>query len=82
MHQKVKNLRRDARVALSLLGDSTNAMGMREYVVVYGNARVTEGGAVKLLQSLAPVYLGPGAEYPPPAARAEVQSAPGLPQSG
>jgi hypothetical protein len=44
-------------------------MGMREYLVVYGNARVTEGGAVKLLQSLAPIYLGPGAEYPSPAMR-------------
>ena len=69
MHQKVKNIRRDARVALSLLGDKTNAMGLREYVVVYGNARVTDGGAVNLLQRLAPIYLGPGAEYPPPAMR-------------
>ncbi len=66
---QVKNIRRDARVALSLLGDKTNAMGMREYVVVYGNARVTDGGAVNLLQRLAPIYLGPGAEYPPPAMR-------------
>jgi PPOX class probable F420-dependent enzyme len=69
VHQKVKNIRRDARVALSLLSDRTNPMGMREYVVVYGSARVTEGGAVKLLQRLAPIYLGPGAEYPPPATR-------------
>jgi len=69
VHQKVKNIRRHARVALSLLSDRTNAMGMREYVVVYGNARVTEGGAVKLLQGLAPIYLGPGADYPPPAMR-------------
>ena len=69
VHQKVKNIRRDARVALSLLSDKTNAMGLREYVVVYGNARVTDGGAVNLLQRLAPIYLGPGAEYPPPAMR-------------
>src|SRR5580700_7163516 len=32
MHQKVKNIRRDPRVALSLLGDKTNAQGLREYV--------------------------------------------------
>jgi len=69
VHQKVKNIRRDPRVALSLLGDKTNATGMREYVVVYGNARVTDGGAVNLLQRLALIYLGPGAEYPPPAMR-------------
>jgi PPOX class probable F420-dependent enzyme len=68
MHQKVKNIRRDPRVALSLLGYNTT-QGMREYVVVYGNARVTEGAAVPLLQRLAPIYLGPGAEYPPASMR-------------
>src|ERR1700730_6372007 len=68
VHQKVKNIRRDPRVALSLLGYNTT-QGMREYVVVYGTARVTEGGAVPLLQRLAPIYLGPGAEYPPASMR-------------
>jgi PPOX class probable F420-dependent enzyme len=69
MHQKVKNIRRDPRVALSLLGDKTNAQGLREYVVIYGNARVTEGAAVPLLQRLAPIYLGPKADYPPASMR-------------
>jgi len=69
VHQKIKNIRRDPRVALSLLGDKTNKQGLREYVVVQGNARVTEGGAVPLLQRLAPLYLGPGAEYPPASMR-------------
>lgn len=64
LHQKVKNIRRDPRVALSFLGDRTT-QGMPKYVVIYGNARVTEGGAVPLLLRLAPLYLGPGAEYPP-----------------
>jgi PPOX class probable F420-dependent enzyme len=68
-HQKVKNIRRDPRVALSLLSDNTNAQGLREYLVVYGNARVTEGGAVQLLQRLAPLYLGPDADFPPAAMR-------------
>jgi PPOX class probable F420-dependent enzyme len=72
-HKKVKNVRRDARVALSLLGDKTNAQGLREYVVVYGNAHVTEGGAVDLLQRLARIYLGPNAEFPP----AEMRNTPG-----
>jgi hypothetical protein len=35
---------------LSLLGDKTNAEGLREYVVIYGNARVTDGGAADLVQ--------------------------------
>jgi PPOX class probable F420-dependent enzyme len=69
LHQKVKNIRRDPRVALSLLGDKTNAQGLREYVVVYGNARVTEGGAVALLQRLAPIYFGPNADFPPASMR-------------
>jgi PPOX class probable F420-dependent enzyme len=64
LHQKVKNIRRDPRVALPFLGDKTT-QGMPKYVVIYGNARVTDGGAVPLLLRLAPLYLGPGAEYPP-----------------
>ncbi|MGA7763916.1 MAG: PPOX class F420-dependent oxidoreductase [Candidatus Binataceae bacterium] len=69
VHKKIKNIRHDARVALSMLSDKTNANGLREYVVVYGNARVTEGGAVDLLGRLAPLYLGPKAVYPPAAMR-------------
>jgi PPOX class probable F420-dependent enzyme len=68
-HKKVRNVRRDGRVALSLLGDKTNAQGLREYVVIYGNARVTEGGAVALLQRLARIYLGPNTDFPPAAMR-------------
>jgi len=69
MHQKIKNIRRDPRVALSMLGDKTNAQGLREYLVIYGDARVTEGGAVALLRGLARIYLGPNADFPPPAMR-------------
>jgi PPOX class probable F420-dependent enzyme len=68
-HKKVRNVQRDARIALSMLGDKINANGLREYVVVYGHARVTEGGAADLLQRLAQIYLGPNAVYPPPAMR-------------
>src|SRR5262249_31286884 len=68
-HQKVKNITRDPRVSLSFLSDNTNAQGLREYVVVHGNARVTDGGAVELLQRLAPLYLGPGADFPPASMR-------------
>ena len=69
--QKVKNLRKDPRVALSLLGRGKNAMGLQEYLVVYGKARITEGGAVEVLQRLARVYLGPTVEFPPEALRSE-----------
>jgi PPOX class probable F420-dependent enzyme len=69
LHHKIKNIRRDPRVALSFLSDKTNAQGLREYAVIYGNARVTEGAAVPLLQRLAPIYLGPKADFPPPSMR-------------
>ena len=68
-YQKVKNIRRDPRVALSLLSDTTNAQRLREYLVVYGNARVTEGGAFDLLERLGRLYLGPSADFPPAAMR-------------
>ena len=63
--QKVKNMRRDPRVALSLLGRGKNPLGLQEYLVIYGRARITEGGAANLLQRLAHIYLGPNVEYPP-----------------
>ena len=66
---KDKNVRRDPRVALSMLSDATNAQGLREYLVVYGDAHVTEGGAFDLLQRLGRLYLGPNAVYPPAAMR-------------
>jgi len=69
VHQKFKNIRRDARVALSMLGDKTNTQGLREYVVIHGTARVTEGGAVDLLQRLSRIYLGLNADFPPAAMR-------------
>ncbi|HUJ76478.1 MAG TPA: TIGR03618 family F420-dependent PPOX class oxidoreductase [bacterium] len=67
--QKVQNIRERPGVALSFLGTGTTAMGLREYVVVYGDARVTEGGAPALLQHLARIYIGPEAVFPPPERR-------------
>ncbi|HMD04836.1 MAG TPA: PPOX class F420-dependent oxidoreductase [Candidatus Binatus sp.] len=69
LHQKIKNIRRDPRVALSLIAEGTSPQGLREYLVVYGNARITEGGAVPLIQRLAPLYIGPKADFPPPSMR-------------
>jgi PPOX class probable F420-dependent enzyme len=64
--QKLRNVARDARVVLSVESPTSNPMGLREHLVVYGRARVEEGGARELLHRLAQVYLGPGAEFPPP----------------
>ena len=64
-HRKVKNMRRDPRVALSIEAGTRNSIGLDEYVVIHGHARITEGGAPELLQRLAHVYLGPDVKFPP-----------------
>lgn len=63
--RKLKNLRRDPRVALSFETGRVNAIGLLEYLVVYGSARITEGGAAELLAELARTYIGPDAKFPP-----------------
>lgn len=64
-YQKVRNVRRDARVALSIETDVVNPIGMHEYLVVHGRARIAEGGAPELLQQLAYTYIGPDVVFPP-----------------
>jgi PPOX class probable F420-dependent enzyme len=64
-HRKVENILRDPRVALSLEAPGANAIGMRNYAVIYGQARITEGGAPELLQRLAHIYVGPDITFPP-----------------
>jgi len=40
-------------------------IGLREYLVVYGMARIEEGGAFELLRRLARIYIGPDTTFPP-----------------
>ncbi len=63
--QKLRNVRRDPRVTLSLEGTRVRPPGLKEYLVVHGTARIEEGGAPELLQRLAHVYLGPEVTFPP-----------------
>lgn len=64
-NRKVRNIERDPRVAISLEATTTSSMGLTEYAVLYGRARIQEGGAAELLQELAATYLGPGVKFPP-----------------
>ena len=64
-NRKVKNIRGDPRVAISLEAKTKSSMGLTEYAVLYGEAQIEEGGAAELLQRLAWVYLGPGVKFPP-----------------
>ena len=63
-HRKIRNMRRDPRVALSIEAGTRNRMGLDEYVVIHGRAHITEGGAPELLQRLAHTYLGPDVTFP------------------
>lgn len=63
--RKVTNIARDPRVALIVEADGTNPVGMTNYLIVHGTARLVPGGAPELLQHLAETYLGAGVKFPP-----------------
>jgi len=63
--RKLDNIRRDPRVTLSLEGTEISGIGLKEYLVVHGHARIEEGGGPELLQRLAHTYLGPDVTFPP-----------------
>ena len=63
--QKFRNIRRDPRVSLSIEGMEIQPPGLLQYLVVHGQARLTDGGAPELLQELAHRYLGPDVKFPP-----------------
>jgi PPOX class probable F420-dependent enzyme len=62
--QKVRNIRRDPRVSLSIEAEGSTH-GMQHYLVVDGTARIEDGGAPELLRQLAQRYIGPGTDFPP-----------------
>jgi PPOX class probable F420-dependent enzyme len=62
---KLRNVARNPRVVLSLEGTEIQPPGLKQYLVVHGRARLSEGGAPELLQQLAHVYLGPDVKFPP-----------------
>jgi PPOX class probable F420-dependent enzyme len=63
--RKLDNIAGDPRVALSIEGTKSNPMGLREYLVVHGTARIEERGGPQLLQRLAHTYLGADVKFPP-----------------
>ena len=63
--RKLRNIARDPRVAISLEAPGMNEIGMQDYAVLYGQARIAEGGAPELLQRLAYTYVGAGVKFPP-----------------
>ena len=62
--QKIRNLRRDPRVSLSMATGGRNEAGLDYYLIVHGRATLIDGGGPELLQRLAHVYLGPDVKFP------------------
>jgi PPOX class probable F420-dependent enzyme len=64
-HQKVRNIRRDPRVAVTIV--STDRSGPQTpYLSIKGTAHVEEGGAPELLDEIATTIFGHGTGFPPP----------------
>jgi PPOX class probable F420-dependent enzyme len=61
---KIDNIRRDPRVSLSFQANEFEGDGLWPYLVIRGRGRVTEGGALDVMDRLAEYYIGPGARYP------------------
>ncbi|HEX5400923.1 MAG TPA: PPOX class F420-dependent oxidoreductase [Pseudonocardiaceae bacterium] len=63
--QKIRNLRRDPRISMSIVPGGKSPDGLPFHFVLHGKAEVVEGGCPELLQQLAETYLGPGVKWPP-----------------
>ena len=62
--KKVQNLRRDPRIVLSFQAKENTGEVLHPYLVVQGQARITEGGALEVMDRLAEHYIGPGQKFP------------------
>ena len=61
---KLDCLRRDPRVTVSFQANEHEGEGLHPYLVVRGKARISEGGALPVMDRLAETYIGPGAVFP------------------
>jgi PPOX class probable F420-dependent enzyme len=62
--RKLDNLRRDPRVTLSFQAHESGGERLHPYLVISGRATITPGGALDVMDRLAPYYLGEGERYP------------------
>jgi PPOX class probable F420-dependent enzyme len=63
--RKLRNVRRDPRVVLSVQAKEFTGQGLWPYAVIQGRVdRITEGGALAVMDRLAEFYIGPGQQYP------------------
>ncbi|GAA1455724.1 TIGR03618 family F420-dependent PPOX class oxidoreductase [Williamsia maris] len=64
VYQKVRNVRRDPRVAVTIVGSDPAAL-MTPYLAINGTADIIEGGAPELLSDLAASLAPAGSGFPP-----------------
>jgi PPOX class probable F420-dependent enzyme len=64
-HKKVRNVRRDPRVAVTIISPDGPGQVMRPYLAINGTARIEEGGAPELLAELAQTLANPDVTFPP-----------------
>jgi PPOX class probable F420-dependent enzyme len=65
-NQKVRNVRRDPRVSISLEAPRVPGVLLADHAVLTTTATVEPGGAWDLLDRLAKVYMAPDATFPAP----------------
>jgi PPOX class probable F420-dependent enzyme len=63
-HKKVRNIRRDPRVAVTIVSPGDVGKSLRPYIAIDGTARIEEGGAPELLKELSQELLDPNV-FPP-----------------
>jgi PPOX class probable F420-dependent enzyme len=63
-HKKVRNVRRDPRVAVTIVNPGDVGKTLRSYISIDGTARIEEGGAPELLKALSQELLDPSV-FPP-----------------
>jgi PPOX class probable F420-dependent enzyme len=61
---KLRSIRRDGRVTLSFQANEHDGQGLHPYLVISGRGRITEGGALEVMDRLAESYIGPGQRFP------------------
>ena len=64
-HKKVRNVRRDPRVAVTIVALDGTHQVLRPYLAINGTARIVEGGAPEVLAGLARTLAAPDAHFPP-----------------
>jgi PPOX class probable F420-dependent enzyme len=65
LSKKLRNVRTDDRVVISLEAPRQPGTFLAEYAVITGRGEVVEGGAPDVLNRLGKVYVAPDFEFPP-----------------